>query len=147
MRTHVTFQADFSKEAGPSEPAGRDLAQYVASQLGTVGFEAGAPEAHEGYAYTFTCRRAKQTLVVFVGLVDDGVQEWLVYVEPHVGTTTAWLRKVGIGSPRKTDAPLLEELCASIHQCLRDNQRFRSVRWYTTEGWDTDPDADWARTP
>ncbi len=27
MRTHVTFQADFSKDGGPAQPAGRDLAQ------------------------------------------------------------------------------------------------------------------------
>jgi len=147
MRTHVTFQADFSKEAGPTEPAGRDLAEYLASYLSKAGFAASAAEAHEGYAYTFTCQSAKQAFEVFVGLVDDGIQEWLVFAEPHAGIVARWLRKARIGSTRNTQSPRLQELCAAIHQCLRDNQRFRSVRWYTTEGWDTDPDADWSRTP
>ncbi len=147
MRTHVTFQADFPRDAGPAEPAGRDLAQYIAAQLDAAGFQPGRVEVHEGYAYTFACRRAKQTCAVFVALVDDGVQEWLLYAEPHVASLARWLRKIGVNRPRPTDSPLLEPLCTAIHQCLRADTRFRSVRWYTTEGWDTNPDADWARTP
>ena len=147
MRTHVTFQADFAKDAGPGQPAGRDLAQYLASQLGAAGFVASTPEVHEGYAYTFDCRRAQHTFMVFVALVDDGVQEWLVYAEPKVSVVGRWLRKVGIGPARNTDPPLLHDLCMAIHQCLHDSPRFRSIRWYTTAGWDTHPDTDWTRAP
>lgn len=147
MRTHVTFEADFSKDAGPAEPAGRDLAGHLGGCLDAAGFAAGAPAVHEGYAYSFECRRERQTLAVFVALVDDGVLEWLVYAEPKVGEVQRWLRKAGIGRSRKPDSPLLADLCAAIHGCLRADPRFRSVRWYTTEGWDTNPDADWARAP
>ncbi len=147
MRTHVSFQADFTKEMSPSEPAGRDLAQYLASHLTAAGFVADAPQAHEGYAYTFTCRRAKQSFVVFVALVDDGPLEWLVFAEPEVGVVAGLLRKVGLGPKRNAEPPLLGELCAAIHQCLREDERFRTIRWYTAEGWDTNPDADWARAP
>ena len=146
MRTHVTFQTDFSKEAAPAEPAGRDLAEYLAAHLSTAGFAVGEPAVHEGYAYTFACRQAKHTCTVFVGLVDDGVQEWLVYAEPSIGQVTQWLRKVKL-LPARSSSPLLNALCAAIHECLRANPRFRSVRWYTTEGWDTNPDGDWARAP
>jgi hypothetical protein len=147
MRTHVTFQADFPKDAGPDEPAGHDLAKYLASRLGVAGFVAGTPEVHEGYAYTFNCRQDKQACIVFVGLVDDGVQEWLVYAEPEVGAVKGWLRKVGLGSAKNIDSSLLGGLCKAIHQCLREDPRFESVRWYTTEGWDTNPDTGWTRTP
>lgn len=147
MRTHVTFQADFSKDGSPTEPAGRDLAQYLASQVGTAGFAADAPKAHEGYAYTFACWRAKDTFVVFVGLVDDGVQEWLVFAEPKIGVVTRWLRKVGVGRSHSPESPQLHELCTTIHQCLHDSHRFRTVRWYTTESWDTNPDTGWTREP
>jgi hypothetical protein len=147
MRTHVTFQADFPKDAGPDAPAGRDLAQHLASWLSATGFSAAAPEVHEGYAYTFACKRDNKAFVVFVGLVDDGVLEWLVYAEPQVGVAAGLLRKVGLGSAKKAEPPLLQELCAAIHRCLRDDPRFQSTRWYTTEGWDTNPDADWARAP
>jgi hypothetical protein len=147
MRTHVTFQADFSKAAAPAEPAGRDLAQYLATALDTAGFAASPPVAHEGYAYTFACQRTKHSFVVFVALVDDGVQEWLVYVEPKTSQRRSWLQKVGIGSSGNTNSPMLGELCTAIHQLLRHSDRFRSVRWYTAEGWDTNPDADWTRAP
>ena len=147
MHTHVTFQADFSKDASPTEPAGRDLAQYLASQLAAAGFAAGVPKVHEGYAYTFDCWRAKQTFVVFVGLVDDGVQEWLVFVEPKIGGVTRWLRKVGVRRSWNPESPLLHDLCTTIHQCLHNSQGVRSVRWYTTERWDTDPDTGWTRAP
>ncbi len=147
MRTHVTFQADFAKDAGAAEPAGRDLARYLASRLDAAEFAAAEPEIHEGYAYTFACRRGKRMFVVFVALVDDGVQEWLVYVEPKASAVTRWMQNIGVGRSRNTDTPELQDLCAAIHQCLRDDQRFQSVRWYTTEGWDTDPDTGWTRTP
>jgi hypothetical protein len=147
MRTHVTFQANFSKAAEPSAPAGRDLARFLATHLDAAGFAAGRPEAHEGYAYTFTCRRAGQTFVVFVALVDDGPLEWLVYAEPNVGAVTRWLQKAGIGRARKTDPPLLRDLCVAIHQCLQANYGFRSVRWYTAAGWDTNPETGWTRAP
>lgn len=148
MRTHVTFQANFSKDgAGPTAPAGRDLARFLATHLDAAGFAPGVPEAHEGYAYTFTCRRDKQTFAVFVALVDDGVQEWLVYAEPHVGVVGRWLQKVGIGRASNADPPLLRDLCAAIHQCLQANHGFRSVRWYTAAGWDTDPETGWTRAP
>jgi len=147
MRTHVTFQADFSKDASPTQPAGRDLAQYLASQVEAAGFPTSTPKAHEGYAYTFACRRAQHTFVVFVGLVDDGVQEWLVFAEPKMGGITRWLRKVGIGRSRNPESPALHELCTTIHQSLHVDPRFRAVRWYTAEGWDTSPDAGWTRVP
>ena len=147
MRTHVTFQADFPKDTGPAEPAGRELAQYLAARLGAAGFVAGVPEVHEGYAFTFECRREKHSFVVFVGLVDDGVQEWLVFAEPHVGLVARSLRKLGLGSSTTTETPQLHALCTALHQCFSDDQRFHSVRWYTTEGWDTDPDTNWTRAP
>lgn len=147
MRTHVTFQADFSKDVGPSEPAGRDLAQSLASYLAAAGFAPGQPRPHEGYAYTFACQREKQAFTVFVGLVDDGELEWLVFVEPYSGGVARLLQKVGVSHAKNADSPQLHSLCTAIQQYLRENQRFRSVRWYTTEGWDTNPDADWTRSP
>lgn len=147
MRTHVTFQAGVPKDAGPSEPAGRELAQDLASNLAAAGFAPGPPQPHEGYAYTFACQRDKQTFTVFVGLVDDGVLEWLVYAEPFTGGVTRLLQKVGVSKAKPQESPQLHTLCTAIHQYLRENQRIQSVRWYTTEGWDTNPDADWTRSP
>ncbi len=147
MRTHVTFEADFARDGSPAEPAGRDLARHLAACLQAAGFAAGPPAVHEGYAYTFECRRDRQTLAVFVALVDDGILQGLAYAEPKVGEVTRWLRKAGIGRSRAAASPLLPDLCAAIHQCLRADPRFRSIRWYTTEGWDTNPDADWSRAP
>ncbi len=113
MRTHVTFQADFSKDAGRSAPAGRDLAHALASHLQTGGLTVGPPATFEGYAYAVSCRRAQHTIVVFVALVDDGVQEWLVYAEPHVGAVRRWLRKVGLSRARSNASPLLGEVCTA----------------------------------
>jgi hypothetical protein len=147
MRTHVTFQANFPKDVGPAEPAGRELAQFLASALSAAGFDAGIPENHENYAYTFVCRRAKHAFVVFTGLVDDGVQEWLVTVEPYTGTVTRWLGKLVVRHSTTAESPQMNELVMAIHQCLRADPRFQSVRWYTAAGWDTDPDSGWTRTP
>lgn len=147
MRTHVTFQADFSKDAGPSEPAGRELAQSLASYLAGAGYASGPPQPHEGYAFTFDCQREKHVFTVFVGLVDDGELEWLVFVVPYIGSVARLLQKVRGSRAKNPDSPQLHALCTTIHQYLRENQRFRSVRWYTTEGWDTNPDADWTRSP
>jgi hypothetical protein len=147
MRTHVTFQASFPKDSGSSEPAGRELAQSLASYLGAAGFSPGPPLPHEGYAYTFTCHRERQALAVVVALVDDGVLEWLVYAEPQSGAVTRLLQKARILSSKPSESPQLQELCAAIHTYLRGDEQFQSVRWYTTEGWDTNPDTGWTRSP
>lgn len=147
MRTHVTFQADFPKDTGPGEPAGRELAQHLATLLGGAGLVTEQPQIFEDYAYIFTCRQAKHTFTVFVGLVDDGVQEWLVYVEPRVDAVGRLLQKVGVGAGRKQDSPALGNVCTILHQCLRADPHVRSVQWYTAEAWDNDLSPAWSRTP
>ncbi len=72
MRTHVSFQSDFSQDAGPSEPAGRELAQFIASHLRAAGYTVGNPANLENYAYSFDCGNAKATLTLTVALVGDG---------------------------------------------------------------------------
>jgi hypothetical protein len=146
MRTHVTFQADFPKHSEPGAPAGRELAAFLLARLNAAGYVAGDPRVHEDYAYMFVCRRDKHAFVIFVALVDDGPQEWLVYAEPEVGVARRWLEKMRL-SAANPEPPELGELCGTIHRCLRADQHFRTIRWYTTEGWDTNPDTGWAGSP
>lgn len=147
MRTHVTFQASFPKEGTPDAPAGQALAQHLAAQLGAAGYTTEPPQVYEGYAYQFGCRQDRQAFAVFTALVDDGVQEWIVYAEPKVAAVGRLLQKVGIGGTSSADSPALEALCTAIHTALRSDPGVRSIRWYTTAGWDENPDGDWSRTP
>ena len=147
MRTHVSFQSDFSQDAGPSEPAGRELAEHLAAGLRTAGYTVSAPQDLESYAYRFDCANAKATHTITVALVGDGVLEWLALAEPRTSTTKKLLAKVGISSSPPAPSPDLGALCAALHQFMRRDAHFRSLRWYSPEEWDTNPEGQWAATP
>lgn len=147
MRTHVSFQSDFPQDGGTSEPAGRELAEYVAVGLRAAGYTVGNPANLENYAYSFDCGNVRATQTITVALVGDGVLEWLLLVEPRINTAKRLLAKVGIKPGQPEASPEVGELCNAINQFLRSDPRFRSLRWYTTDEWDGDPEQHWARTP
>ncbi|CAA9380127.1 MAG: hypothetical protein AVDCRST_MAG93-9115 [uncultured Chloroflexia bacterium] len=147
MRTHVSFQSDFSQDAGPSEPAGRELAQWIASGLRAAGYTVGTPANLENYAYSFDCGKANVAHTITVALVGDGVLEWLVLAEPKISTARRLLAKVGIKPGQPSASPELGTLVTSIHELLRADPHIRSIRWYTTEEWDNDPEQHWTRSP
>ena len=147
MSTHVSFQSDFSQDAGPSEPAGRELAEFMASRLRAAGYTVGNPANLENYAYSFDCAIANATHTITVALVGDGVLEWLLLAEPKIGAAKRLLAKVGIKPGQPSASPELGTLATSIHELLRGDPHFRSIRWYTTEEWDSDPEQHWTRSP
>jgi hypothetical protein len=147
MRTHVSFQSTFSQERGPSdEPEGRELAVYIASALRDAGYTVEQPANHEHWAWQWACGNAKTTHMITLALVGDGVLEWLLLVEPRVNTARRLLAKVGFNAGQ-AETPELAALCKAIHDLLRGDGRFQSIRWYSAEEWDSDPEAHWARTP
>ncbi len=147
MRTHVTFQSDFSERAGANEPAGRDLAVHLAQDLQAAGYTVGTPENLENYAFIFPCTNARASHTVTVALVGDGVLQWLALVEPRIGVARRLLSKVGIEGSPPAPTPELAAVCTALHTLLRRDTKFSTIRWYTPDEWDTNPEGQWSTSP
>jgi hypothetical protein len=128
IRSHASFQGDFPKERTENEPAGREIADLLSSQLPGKGLLVHRRDSTE-YSHTLHIRAGKSRFYAEIGLVDDGDREWLVFVEPAV----RWLfRIVGVSS---THRRALE----AVHEILANDSRISQLRWYTEREWNNNP--------
>jgi len=91
------------------------------------------------YAFDFHAAVDKRLFYIMVGLVDDGVRQWLISTNSSIG----FLRRL-LGS---SDAD--EHLCLVNHidSLLRGHDGTSSIRWYTLEEWNNPPDDSWTQRP
>ena len=103
------------------------------------GVETTDPENHEDYAYALYCNVEEEPFWILVGAVEDGERVWLLFARPNAGPLARlW---------RKPDASKQQTLSTTLHRILQADGRFTSVRWYTAEDWNNDPDTKWSPSP
>lgn len=138
MRTYVSFQSDSSSLTSGEVPPGRDLAQWLINglqQLGVTCNESGGLD----YAHDFFANVCGQQFYVMVGLVDDGVRQWLVSTDSTMG----FIRRLfGV-----SDADGHLQLVEHIDAVLYGGGAISSIRWYTPIEWNETPDETWSEHP
>jgi hypothetical protein len=140
MRTHVSFEGRFPKEATAEGPPGRAIADILREGIGKAGIRADEPWNRDDFAWDFECHVGSRRFEVLVGLCDDvGGREWLAFSKPCAGLLGR------LFGPRDTAEQA--ELNRALHAVLTSDARFRSVRWYTEHDWNHAPEMNWSESP
>jgi hypothetical protein len=138
MRTHVSFQKASQTLSDDEQPFGRDVAEPLARSLEQRGLGPIVLDESD-YAFAFSCKIGGRAFDVKVGLVDDGVRQWLVTSDSMLGCVR---RLFGA----KDDEEHLR-LLKAIDDILRSDPGVSSIRWYTLDAWNKSPENDWAESP
>ena len=139
VRTFVSFEADFPTA---EHPPGRELADFVAAALKAAGMTIDGPVEREGWAWDVLSSGAGLTIESIVGYSDDPPREWQVHTYAHLPLRKRWSRS----AKAQRDA-LLRRWCEAIDSAIKDDPRFRSVRWYEQETFDKDYGETWHPAP
>lgn len=131
MRTHVSFQKVSQTSPDETPPFGRDVAEALVCSLGQHGLGPIALDELD-YAFTFHCKIGGRKFYVMIGLVDDGVRQWLVSTDSTIG----WLGRL-FGAK---DVEEHVQLVKAIDDSLRSDPSVSSIRWYTAQAWNNSPD-------
>lgn len=142
IRSFVTFEAEYAIDEDGPRPYGLELASALAERLRHRGFDLRSLSNHEDYAWSIYGAFREKEFDLLLGYSDDGVREWLLTCEPSGG-----LRGWPFGRKPSDEDPSWLGLCRLIDASLRADVKVRSVRWYTKEGFDADPDTLWSETP
>lgn len=137
-RTFVAFVADFpTARGGDDSPAGRELAGFVATQLGNFGIDVRGPNEREGWAWDITASLNGTSIATIVGLVDDmdstPPRQWLITndFEPSF-----WNRLLGSSKKRMQREIELRRYCETLHAALSADPRFSQIYWYNKMTFD-----------
>ena len=138
MRTHVSFERPSETLSSDEPPFGGDIAGALAQALEARGF--GITDLDElDYAFTFDCSVANRRFCVMVGLVDDGIRQWLISTDSTLGFVG---RLFGANDQEEHTS-----LVNAVHEFLTSDPEVKSVRWYTQDDWNRMPDQSWAESP
>lgn len=138
MRTHVSFQKASQNLSGDDLPLGRDVAEDLVRSLKQQGMAAIARDELD-YAFSFRYQVDRQVFRVMIGLVDDGVRQWLVSTDSTIG----WFgRLLGL-----KDGEEHLELVKAIDEILWSDPGVSSVRWYTQDDWNAAAEENWVESP
>jgi hypothetical protein len=135
LHTIVGFVAKFPGQSYTAEPAGKELAVFLHSELVKAGFPATAPEDYEGWAWDICTRDGDSEVTTRVGWVEDMVpdppRQWLVTNDSY--TITPFLKSLfGKGETVEAAAKrekLLRSLCESLHKFMSSDSRFSKITW------------------
>ncbi|HUT94478.1 MAG TPA: hypothetical protein VMY37_33780 [Thermoguttaceae bacterium] len=138
MRTHVSFERPSETLSTGKPPFGGDIARALAKALEASGF--GVTESGElDYAFAFDCRVTNRRFYVMVGLVDDGIRQWLISTDSTVGFIG---RLFGVNDQEEHTT-----LVTAVHGFLQSDPEVKSIRWYSQDDWNRKPDQSWAESP
>lgn len=106
--------------------------------LRAAGYECSQP-SDIGYAETFRCTVDDQDFSIVVGLMDDGVREWLVSTNSRL---RYWHRLW-----KSPDTESHRKLAKAVHRVLKADPLLTDLRWYTSEDFAQSPDDRWESHP
>jgi hypothetical protein len=138
LRTYVGFVADFPADRGEDDsPAGKELADFVATRLRDDGIDVEGPEEREGWAWDLTATSNGTRIDTIVGLVDDWTstppRQWLITNEPTAGF---WSRIFGSKTRVDERHQTLRHYCEALHAALIGDRRFSHILWYNKDTFD-----------
>ena len=135
LRDHATFAADFPDDVEFDDrgnlfvPGGKHIASFLSSALAERGMCTSHPRQHSFYGWAFEITNLQTRvwcLLQFPG-------PWLLLTEVRRSIVDRALR-------RRREAEHRQVLQA-IHQVVTNDDRFRSVRWYTQAEYNSAPNA------
>ncbi len=80
-----------------------------------------------------------QNFSILVGLLNDGVREWLI--------STASRRWYWNRLWKSSDVENHREPARAVHRILKADSLITDLRWYTTEEWSHSRENDWKSLP
>jgi hypothetical protein len=137
MRTHVSFQRPSTTLDG-EPPFGGDIAHALAPSFETQGIHTTNMDSLD-YAYFFYAPSDTRRCYVMIGLVDDGVRQWLISVDVKRGLLA---RLFG-----KPDTDSVRTVVDAIHHFLSADEAVSSNRWYTADDWNHRREDAWVTAP
>ena len=138
LRTLVSFEADFPTEGSPP---GSELAEFIAGALRSAGQDVTEPGNREGWAWEIQRSAGKAVINSIIGFSDDGPRQWQIHTYLH----KPFLQRV-FGNNNSNDGEL-STYCHTIHRAIKDDPRFRNIRWYEQVAFDKDYGETWSDTP
>lgn len=143
LRTIVGFVASFPSEREADDaPAGRFLAEFIATQLRTAGFNLIGPNERQGWAWDISATVDGINIDTIIGLVDDleskPPRQWLITIDHAVGI---WNRLFGSRSQRDQREFAMRKFCEIIHKTITSDDRFSHIFWYNKDTCDRPGDS------
>lgn len=120
------------------QPPGGELAEFVVSALRDSRIQVEGPDNREDWAWDIVGHVSGKEICCVLGAVDDGPRQWLVITHAWAGVL-GWLRRESTLEPHLA-------FCRALDRVLKQDSRFRSIRWYSPEEWDG-PGDSWGTTP
>ena len=127
VRNFVTFEADFPDDGVFTEsgdliaPAGKNIAESLVSVLREQGLEATDVVQHSFYGWQFTVIRNNCHFWFLLQCSDT--DEWLLLSQPRLSFIEKLTFKNTVSAHR--------EVLTIVHECLNQDRRFGSIRWFT----------------
>jgi hypothetical protein len=143
LRTIVGFVAAFplDREADDA-PAGRSLAEFIATKLKLAGFRLLGPNERQGWAWDISATVDEITVDTIVGLVDNmestPPRQWLITNDHTVGV---WNRLFGSRAQRSQRELSIRRYCEAIYKIIASDDRFSHILWYNKETFDRPGDS------
>ena len=138
IRTIAGFVAAFSSEREADDsPPGRLLAEFIATQLRTEGFNLLGPTERQGWAWDISATVDGIVINTIVGLVDDTEStppgQWLITNDQ---TVDIWSRLFGSRAQRDQRELAMRKYCETIHKTMASDARFSQIFWYNKDTFD-----------
>ena len=143
VRTIVGFVAAFpSDREGDGAPAGRLLAEFIATNLRSTGFNLLGPNERQGWAWDMSATKDSITVNTTVGLVDDmestPPRQWLV---TNDYTVSIWNRIFGSRSQHEQRDRSIRRYCEAIQKIMESDGRFSQILWSNKATFDRPGDS------
>jgi hypothetical protein len=140
-RTYVSFESDLPDDGewddgeNPVSPPGLAIANLLRGSLKSESIEVGEPENHEGFGWEFDCSVGRSVVWVLI----QAANPWLIIVG-----LVPWVLNPLRGW---SGAESLQQVCRTIDKSLKGSSRFREVRWFTREEYESQPRPRGAAAP
>lgn len=143
VRTIAGFVAAFpSEREADDSPPGRFLAEFIATQLRTEGFNLLGPTERQGWAWDISATVDGIVMNSIVGLVDDTEstppRQWLITNDHIVGI---WSGLFGSQAQRDQRKLAMRRYCEIIHKTMASDDRFSHILWYNKDTIDRPGDS------
>lgn len=130
LQTFVSFESDFPTD---SRPPGRELVLLVSTKLTEAGLPHNEPTPRGDWAWTIFAERTLKQVEIVIGKVEDGDHRWLITLDAHVSLAFGL---VGGENADEVREETLKPFCNTLDRALRQDSRFRDVRWFTQKEYD-----------
>ena len=122
-KTHLEFRTNAALDRGTEKrPGGRELIQLLAENMPRHGVAVSAPiEEDWGWCLYATLDRVRA--MIACGPYQEYEDGWLAFVEPPKGLRS-WFKRGPITSA-------CTKIAAAMRDAIRDDGRFRDLRWWT----------------